>query len=81
VAVYRTLLMRELWPLMAGRYADQVLAVPTTLLVGAKDTVTAALKPGPVDGQPALTVQVVEGVGHFLPEEDPAAVIAAVSRA
>jgi pimeloyl-ACP methyl ester carboxylesterase len=80
VAMYRTFLTREIVPLARGRYADARLEVPTTLLVGGRDPVTSSLRAGPFPGQPNLTVEVVDGVGHFLPEEDPAAVIAALSR-
>ena len=80
VAMYRTFLTRELVPLARGRYAGEVLEVPGTLLVGSKDLITKAIRPGPFPGQPNLDVEVIEGVGHFLPEEDPAAVIAALSR-
>jgi pimeloyl-ACP methyl ester carboxylesterase len=79
VAVYRTLLRHELPESLRGRYADQQLAMPTTLLAGGKDIATVGVKAGPVDGQPNMTVEIVDGVGHFLPEEAPEAVLAAVS--
>jgi pimeloyl-ACP methyl ester carboxylesterase len=79
VALYRTFLTKELVPIAGGRYADQTLDVPSTLLIGRKDLITRSIGPGPFPGQPNLTVEVVEGVGHFLPEEDPQAVIGALS--
>jgi pimeloyl-ACP methyl ester carboxylesterase len=64
-----------------GRYADQRIEVPSTLVVGGKDLITRSIAAGPFPGQPNLTVEVVDGVGHFLPEEDPAAVLAVLTRA
>ena len=81
VAMYRTLLLRETPALLRGRYAGQRLEVPTTLLLGERDAITRGLRAGPVEGQPMLTVEVVEGVGHWLPEEAPEAVLAAITRA
>lgn len=79
VAMYRTFLTRELLPLARGRYVGRTLAVPTTLLVGDRDLITRSVPAGPYDGQPNLSVQRVPGIGHFLPEEEPDAVIAALS--
>jgi pimeloyl-ACP methyl ester carboxylesterase len=79
VAMYRTLLTRELLPVLRGRYAGRRLTVPTTLLLGSRDLITKRIAAGPYPGQPEVTVRRIEGVGHFLPEEDPAAVIAALS--
>jgi pimeloyl-ACP methyl ester carboxylesterase len=81
VAMYRTFLTRELAPMARGRYADQRIEVPSTLVVGGKDLITRSIAAGPFPGQPNLTVEVVDGVGHFLPEEDPAAVLAVLTRA
>jgi pimeloyl-ACP methyl ester carboxylesterase len=75
VAMYRTFLIRETIPLARGRYADAVLDVPTTLMVGAHDLVTSGAHEGSVDGQQALRVEVVEGVGHWLPEQRAAKVV------
>jgi pimeloyl-ACP methyl ester carboxylesterase len=79
VAVYRTFMTRELVPLARGRYAGQRLEVPTTLMVGDRDLVTKSVRSDAFPDQPNLTVQRVDGVGHFLPEEEPDAVIAALS--
>jgi pimeloyl-ACP methyl ester carboxylesterase len=81
VAVYRTMLTRELPALLRGRYAKQKLEVTTTVLAGGKDLVTGALEPGPVEGQPCLDVDVIEGAGHWLLDEAPEAVLAVLSRA
>jgi len=74
VAMYRTFLTRELVPIARGRYADAVLRVPTTLLVGARDLVTRGTAPGPVEGQPQLRAEVLDGVAHWVPEQRPGAV-------
>ena len=75
VAMYRTFLTREVVPVARGRYADAVLQVPTTLAIGAHDLITRGIAPGPVKGQPNLTVEVVPGAAHWAPEQQPQAVI------
>lgn len=79
VGLYRTFLTRELLPLARGAYADRTLEVPTAIVVGEKDAITRSVRPGTYPDQPNVTVQVVEGVGHFLPEEDPQALLAALA--
>jgi pimeloyl-ACP methyl ester carboxylesterase len=74
VAMYRTFLTQEVLPIARGRYARAVLDVPTTLLVGARDLVTRGVRPGAVKGQPQLHVDVLDGVGHWVPEQRPQAV-------
>ena len=73
--MYRTFLTREVVPVARGRYADAVLQVPTTLAIGAHDLITRGIAPGPVEGQPNLTVEVVPGAAHWAPEQQPQAVI------
>jgi pimeloyl-ACP methyl ester carboxylesterase len=80
VAMYRTFLTREVVPIVRGRYADAVLEVPTTLMVGGRDLVTRGVQAGPVRGQPQLQVQVIDGVAHWVPEQRPQAVIDWVQR-
>jgi pimeloyl-ACP methyl ester carboxylesterase len=75
VAMYRTFLTRELLPIARGRYADSVLEVPSTLLVGGADLVSRGSNPGPVAGQPRLEVAVIDRVGHWLPEQRPDAIV------
>lgn len=75
VAMYRTFLAREALPIARGRYANQVLEVPSTLMVGDKDLVTRSIHPGAVPGQPALEVEQVPGVAHWVPEQRPEAVV------
>jgi pimeloyl-ACP methyl ester carboxylesterase len=79
VGVYRTFLTRELMPLARGLYADRTLEVPTSIVVGDRDAITRSVRPGAYPDQPNVTVRRVDGVGHFLPEEAPEAVLAAVS--
>jgi pimeloyl-ACP methyl ester carboxylesterase len=74
VALYRTFLLRESLRLPA-RYADARLTVPTRLVCGQADPVAT----GPfLDGWQGhaddLSVEVLPGVGHFVPEEAPQAV-------
>jgi pimeloyl-ACP methyl ester carboxylesterase len=75
VAMYRTFLTREVVPIARGRYADRTLEVPSTLLVGANDLVTKGTRAGAVEGQPNLTVGVLDGVAHWIPEQRAGAVI------
>jgi pimeloyl-ACP methyl ester carboxylesterase len=75
VAMYRTFLTRELTPMIRGRYADVVLQVPTTLMLGERDQVTWGIPAGPVDGQPQLHVKSLERVAHWVPEQRSQAII------
>ncbi|MEO8969127.1 MAG: alpha/beta fold hydrolase [Solirubrobacteraceae bacterium] len=75
VAMYRTFLTRELLPIARGRYADTVLEVPTTVLVGERDLVTKTTPSGPVAGQPQLRVEVLPAIAHWVPEQWPRAII------
>lgn len=75
VAVYRTFLTRELVPLARGRYSAADLTVPTTVLVGDRDAITRSVR---AEKFPQLEVRRVADGGHFLPEEDPRAVVAAI---
>lgn len=75
VAMYRTFLTREMLPIARGRYAGRVLDVPTTLLIGDDDAVTAGIRTGEVSGQPQLQVARLEGVGHWVPEQRPEPII------
>lgn len=72
--VYRTFLTAEAVPVWCGRYRPEDLRVPTRLVAGEDDLVVhpalLADVPGPVELLP--------GVGHFLPEEAPQVVADAV---
>lgn len=80
VAMYRTNLLREALPIVRGRYDGKVLAMPATLMVGARDVITKSAAPGPVPGQPNLTVEVLDGVAHWVPEQRPQPVVDWVRR-
>ena len=72
VRLYRTFLLREARSVLAGRYRDARLTVPTRLVVGSADPViTPALLRGYEDRADDMTVAVLDGVGHFVPEEVP----------
>jgi pimeloyl-ACP methyl ester carboxylesterase len=71
VAMYRSSLTEDLPAAAGGRFAGQRLQVPTRLMVGAKDLVTIGIAGGPVRNQPQLEIEVVLGVGHWLPEQRP----------
>ncbi len=75
VAMYRTFLAREVIPVARGRYARAVLQVPTTLAIGDRDLITRGIAAGPVEGQPNLTVELVPESAHWVPEQQPQAVI------
>ncbi len=74
-AMYRTFLTRELVPIARGRYARSVLEVPTTLIIGARDLVTRGTRPGAVKGQPQLQVEVLGDAAHWVPEQQPQAIV------
>ena len=70
VLLYRTFLLRE--GLRLGRYADARLTVPTRLVVGEGDPVaTGPFLAGWEGHADDLDVEVLPGVGHFVPEEAP----------
>jgi pimeloyl-ACP methyl ester carboxylesterase len=75
VAMYRTFLTQELMPIARGRYANAVLEVPTTVLLGERDLVTRTTPSGPVDGQPQLRVDVLDHIAHWVPEQRPGSII------
>jgi len=75
VQLYRTFLLRESAGVALGRYAGYRLTVPTRLVVGDGDPVAAGpLLEGWQDHADDMTVKVLPRVGHFVPEEAPAAV-------
>lgn len=71
VAMYRSFLTGDLPAAARGRFAGQRLQVPTRLMVGAKDLVTIGVRDGAVSHQPKLEVDVIPGVGHWIPEQRP----------
>jgi pimeloyl-ACP methyl ester carboxylesterase len=72
VQMYRVFNMKEVWPIMRGRYFGQRLTVPTFLLHGADDL---ALRPELLAGYERhadeMKVELVPGCGHFIADERP----------
>jgi pimeloyl-ACP methyl ester carboxylesterase len=72
VQMYRTFQLRELWPVIRGRYARARLTVPTKVVFGTNDPV---LRPELLAGyEPhadAMEVELVEQCGHFIADEMP----------
>lgn len=76
VRLYRTFLTRELPALMRRTYTARELTVPGLAIMGARSPITRLL--GVPEPRPLLEVEIVEGAGHFVPEEKPAEVNALV---
>jgi pimeloyl-ACP methyl ester carboxylesterase len=78
-ALYRTFLLREAPAFATGRHAGERLRVPALLLTGASDAVVG---PPVLEGFEAHADRARTGViarcGHFLPEERPAELLAAL---
>jgi pimeloyl-ACP methyl ester carboxylesterase len=71
VQTYRTFLTREVVPMTAGRWRRR-LTVPTRMMVGDEDPVARAdTLPGYEKYADDMQIEVLEGVGHFVPEEAP----------
>jgi pimeloyl-ACP methyl ester carboxylesterase len=80
VGIYRTFLTRELVPMVRGRYSGQRLVVPTRLLIGERDPViTPDSLEGYAEHADDMTVEIVPGAGHWLPEERPERVLEAIA--
>jgi pimeloyl-ACP methyl ester carboxylesterase len=76
VQVYRSFLTRELRPILARRYGDSRLTVPTLLLHGSKDPVVTADRLGEWrEHSDDMRVEEIPAAAHFLPEEAPDAVL------
>ena len=67
--------MEPLWDLLGE------LRMPATVLAGERDEKFRALGQRLADGLPRGELVIVEGAGHGIPREDPAAVAAAIARA
>jgi pimeloyl-ACP methyl ester carboxylesterase len=72
VQLYRTFQLREVWPVLRGRYADSRLTVPTKLLFGVEDAVLRPeLLAGYEEHANEMTVELVRDCGHFIADERP----------
>ena len=70
--VYRTFLLSESLQVATGRYADARLTVPTRLVNGGGDLISSrAVLDGWQRNAEDMTVEILDGVGHFVPEEAP----------
>jgi pimeloyl-ACP methyl ester carboxylesterase len=75
--LYRTFLLREVPRL--GRYRNLRLVVPTRLVIGRHDMIgSPALLDGWQSNADDMSVEVLADVGHFIPDEAPAAVAARI---
>jgi pimeloyl-ACP methyl ester carboxylesterase len=70
-ACYRTFLTKEL-QLFRPRYRPRDLKVPTLLLMGAASAIQRVVGPR---SSPNLRLEMIDGAGHFLPEEAPRQVL------
>jgi pimeloyl-ACP methyl ester carboxylesterase len=72
VQMYRVFQLREILPVLRGRYAADRLTVPTRILFGVDDLV---LRPERLAGYDAhaddMSVELVSGCGHFIADERP----------
>ncbi len=76
-ALYRELILPEFVRILRGAYADRRLTVPTVALLGAGDAISDPRTLGGHEGRADdFTMKIVEGAGHFLPEERPDVVVA-----
>ncbi len=76
-SLYRGLILPEIGRIAMGRYRNQRLATPTVILCGADDPVMRVdLLGGYVGHTDDLTIEVVPNASHFIPDEQPAEVVA-----
>ncbi len=72
VQMYRVFNLRELVPILRGRYADKRLTVPTRMLFGTDD---AAIHTDLLEGYEPhvddMEIELVPGCGHFIADERP----------
>lgn len=74
---YRTFLLHELRPLVAGAFKARALTTPTRLLWGRRDPILRGAQATGVHERhaPNMTIEWADDTGHFLPEERPELVI------
>jgi pimeloyl-ACP methyl ester carboxylesterase len=74
--LYREFVLHEFLPIIAGRYRDRRLVVPTRVLFGEADL---ALSPKLLDGYEShaddMRIELVPGCGHFIVDERPELVV------
>jgi pimeloyl-ACP methyl ester carboxylesterase len=72
VHLYRTFLLRELAPYIAGRYRGRRLTVPTLLMIGTRDLAIDAKALGEWERwADDMSVELRDDSGHFIAEELP----------
>jgi pimeloyl-ACP methyl ester carboxylesterase len=69
--MYRHFLLHELVPAVSGGFKEERLTVPTRWIVGEKDRVSGKADEGYRDHADDMTLEKLQGVGHFVPEEVP----------
>lgn len=76
VGYYRTFLLHELRPLVAGHFRSERLRVPTRLVGGGRDPILRGSSlAGHEDYADDMAIEWVPDAGHFLPEEAPEAIL------
>ena len=77
VGVYRSFLTKELAQLSSGAFRDHRMEIPARLFVGTEDPVIDPETLGGFEANaPRLQLDVLEGVGHWVPEEAPEQMLA-----
>lgn len=72
VQMYRVFNLRELVPILRGRYADKRLTVPTRMLFGTDDAaIHTDLLAGYEPHVDDMEIELVPGCGHFIADERP----------
>ena len=75
-SLYRGLVLREVGRITMGRYRDRRLTTPTVVVCGSEDPVMRPeLLGGYEDHADDLSIEVVRGASHFIPDEQPDAVV------
>jgi len=72
---YRSFLLREMLPLARGEFRDRRQTVPTRLLVGRSDAIASGMGDEYREYADDMEIEYVDGAAHWLPEEDPDAVL------